>query len=79
MRGTGDEDALADSGVPVLIVHARDDHHVPVDFAIAAARRHPSWELALLEGGGHHAHASGSPAWSDAVRPWLAAALAPAG
>ena len=30
-------------GAPVLVVHARDDHHVPIDFAEAAVARHPGW------------------------------------
>ncbi|HET7170654.1 MAG TPA: alpha/beta hydrolase [Gaiellales bacterium] len=58
--------------VPVLVVHARDDHHVPVDFALAAAARH-GWEARLLEAGGHHAHLRAPDAWTAAVEPWLAA------
>src|SRR6478752_6124221 len=39
--------ALAASvGAPVLVVHARDDHYVPLDFALAAAARHPAWSVA---------------------------------
>lgn len=64
--------------VPVLVVHARDDHHVPVDFAIAAAARHPGWTLALLGGGGHHAHVAQPEKWLAAVTAWLATTL-PAG
>lgn len=64
---------LAAPGVPVLAVHARDDHHVPYDFAIAAVGRHPGWELALLASGGHHAHLRAPEAWLDAVSPWLEA------
>ncbi len=59
-------------GVPVLVVHARDDHHVPVDFALAAAARH-GWEIRVLEGGGHHAHLRSPDVWTAAVAPWLAA------
>jgi pimeloyl-ACP methyl ester carboxylesterase len=58
----------------VLVVHARDDHHVPVDFAIAAAQRHPAWDLRLLDGGGHHAHVSRPTEWIAVVGPWLEAA-----
>ncbi len=36
---TRDADAVA---APVLVVHARDDHHVPIDFALAAVARHPA-------------------------------------
>lgn len=57
--------------VPVLVVHARDDHHVPVNFALAAAARH-GWEVRLLDAGGHHAHLRAPDAWTAAVEPWLA-------
>jgi pimeloyl-ACP methyl ester carboxylesterase len=67
-----DFDAAAASVTsPVLVVHARDDHHVPVDFAIAAAARHPSWEVRLLDSGGHHAHLRRPDLWLAAVTPWL--------
>jgi pimeloyl-ACP methyl ester carboxylesterase len=56
---------------PVLVVHARDDHHVPVDFALAAAARH-GWDVRELEAGGHHAHLRAPGAWLAAVEPWLA-------
>ena len=49
-------DALAAAvAAPVLVVHARDDHHVPFNFALAAAARH-AWDVRLLDQGGHHAH-----------------------
>ena len=56
---------------PVMVIHARDDHHVPVDFAVAAAARHPSWTLALLERGGHNAHVERPAEWLAAAVPWL--------
>ena len=56
----------------VLVLHARDDHHLPVDFAIAAARRRPEWALRILKDGGHHAHVTRPEPWADAVSPWLA-------
>jgi pimeloyl-ACP methyl ester carboxylesterase len=43
--------AAASVTCPVLVVHARDDHHVPVDFALAAAARHPTWDVRLLDAG----------------------------
>ncbi len=58
---------------PVLVVHARDDHHVPLDFALAAAARHPAWGVRVLDEGGHHAHVARPKEWLDAVSPWLAA------
>jgi pimeloyl-ACP methyl ester carboxylesterase len=63
-----DADAVA---APVLVVHARDDHHVPIDFALAAAARHPGWEIRALERGGHHAHVTRPGLWLEAVTPWL--------
>jgi len=58
-------------GLPVLVVHARNDHHVPIDFALAAAARH-DWEIRVLEAGGHHAHLRSPDVWTAAVEPWLA-------
>jgi pimeloyl-ACP methyl ester carboxylesterase len=55
---------------PVLVLHTRDDHHVPFDFAAAAARS-ASWDLRVLDRGGHHAHVVTPEAWIDAVGPWL--------
>jgi fermentation-respiration switch protein FrsA (DUF1100 family) len=63
--------APAVAAVPVLVVHARDDHHVPVDFALAAAAAHPAWATAILPRGGHHAHVTDPEAWPAAVAPWL--------
>lgn len=71
LRGDLDH-ALAQLTCPVLVVHARDDHHVPIDFAIAAVRRHPGWELRVLEQGGHHAHVSTPSQWAHTITPWLA-------
>ncbi len=58
-------------GAPVLVVHARDDHHVPIDFAEAAVARHPGWQLAVLPRGGHHAHVTEPGLWLGAVVPFL--------
>jgi esterase len=60
---------------PVLVVHARDDHHVPIAFAEAAVDRHPTWRLAVLPSGGHHAHVTEPGSWLDAVIPFLARSL----
>jgi pimeloyl-ACP methyl ester carboxylesterase len=59
------------AGTPTLVVHARDDHHVPVDFALAAAAAHPAWQCAILPSGGHHAHVEHPDEWLAAVSPWL--------
>jgi pimeloyl-ACP methyl ester carboxylesterase len=65
-------DADADSvAAPVLVVHARDDHHVPLDFALAAVARHPGWSITVLEQGGHHVHVTEPGLWLEAVAPFL--------
>lgn len=53
--------------VPVLVIHARDDHHVPIAFARAAVARQPGWVLRELDAGGHHAHVTRPGAWADAA------------
>lgn len=63
--------SLARVSAPVLVVHARDDHHVPLDFAAAAVAREPGWELRVLQRGGHHAHLTCPALWVEAVVPWL--------
>ena len=70
-RPRGSAAALASISCPTLVVHARDDHHVPVDFAVAAARRHLRLDLALLDAGGHHAHLHRPDEWVEQVLPWL--------
>jgi pimeloyl-ACP methyl ester carboxylesterase len=72
LRPGGFDALLERVTVPVLIVHARDDHHVPVDFALAVAARRPDWGLRVLPDGGHNAHAEHPERWLAAVDPWLA-------
>lgn len=67
----GSEATLAGVTAPVLVVHARDDHHVPFDYALAAARGRPGWAVRILDRGGHHAHVACPDAWLDAITPWL--------
>jgi pimeloyl-ACP methyl ester carboxylesterase len=54
----------------VLVIHARDDHHVPIDFALAAAHRE-GWTVAVLDRGGHHPHVDAPERWLEAALPWL--------
>src|SRR3954468_11059503 len=56
---------------PVLIVHATDDHYVPLDFTLAAAGAHRGWQLAVLDAGGHYPHVSHPGEWWAAIEPWL--------
>lgn len=68
----GEFDAVAAAvSAPVLVVHAADDHHVPVDFALAAASRYEGWSLSVLAGGGHHAHVTAPQLWLVDVAAWL--------
>jgi pimeloyl-ACP methyl ester carboxylesterase len=54
----------------VLVIHARDDHHVPVDFALAAASRQ-GWAVTVLDHGGHHPHVEEPERWLAAAVAWL--------
>ena len=54
----------------VLVIHARDDHHVPIDFALAAAGRQ-GWAVTVLDRGGHHPHVDDPERWLAAAVPWL--------
>jgi hypothetical protein len=51
-RGRRDHPSPVLPGTPTLIVHTRDDHHVAVDFALAAKAPIPL-ERAILAHGGH--------------------------
>jgi pimeloyl-ACP methyl ester carboxylesterase len=60
----------------VLVVHAADDHFVPLDFAFAGAR-YPGWPIVVLDGGGHYPHIRRPTEWLAAVGPWLERIIAP--
>jgi pimeloyl-ACP methyl ester carboxylesterase len=73
----GDErDADGAARIPTLVLHARDDHYIPVDFALAAVARRPAWDARILDGGGHDPHRTRPAVWLEAVVPWLTAELA---
>ena len=57
--------------VPVLVVHGDEDHHVPIDFMVAATSRYPSWDVSVLPGGGHHVHVDQPDDWLAITTPWL--------
>ena len=61
---------VADVLAPVLMVHARNDHYVPVEFAIAAGQRF-RWDRELLDLGGHYPHRDRPAEWIERVVPWL--------
>ena len=56
---------------PTLLVHGSRDHYVPPAFALAAAERHPAWQLRMLDNAGHFPHRDNPIAWLAAVEPWL--------
>ena len=57
--------------VPVLVIHGDEDHHVPVDFMLAATRRHPAWDVRVVPGGGHRLHVDRPTDWLALTVPWL--------
>lgn len=57
---------------PLLVVHAVDDHYVPIDFALAAVGPRPGRDMAVLAEGGHYPHVERPRQWSAALDPWLA-------
>jgi fermentation-respiration switch protein FrsA (DUF1100 family) len=56
---------------PVLIVHGSDDHYVPSAFALGAAARHPTWQLATIPRAGHFPHRDNAGSWLAIVDPFL--------
>jgi pimeloyl-ACP methyl ester carboxylesterase len=60
----------------VLVVHAADDHFVPLDFALAGAG-YQGWPIVVLDGGGHYPHIKRPTEWLAAVGPWLERLIAP--
>lgn len=56
---------------PVLAIHGRDDHVVPVAFARAAVRCHPDWTYREVPEGGHLVHRQRPQAWTEILSVWL--------
>ncbi len=54
---------------PVLVLHGRPDHFVPVDFAMAGVARNPAWTLRILNGG-HDLHLDQPTEWLRCVDSW---------
>jgi pimeloyl-ACP methyl ester carboxylesterase len=57
--------------VPVLVVHGDADHHVPIDFMVAATHPHPSWDVQVVAGGGHRLHVDQADEWLTITTHWL--------
>ncbi len=62
---------LADSPLPVLVVHGERDYRFPADDSAWLAGA-PAVERALIEGAGHLAHLEAPERWNDAVASFLA-------
>lgn len=56
---------------PLLVVHGRRDRLVPVEFAEAAVRAHPSWRLRILPGLGHVPQMEAPDRWLGVIEDWL--------
>lgn len=56
---------------PVLLLHGEEDSQVPVSWARAARRRHPSWELRTFPGVPHVVKIGSPGWWLEAVEDWL--------
>ena len=56
---------------PVLVLHAKDDHFVPYDYAVAATAHTPTWQLVLTEQGGHNMSRQHPQQWLETVTAWL--------
>ncbi|MBA3434242.1 MAG: hypothetical protein H0U08_09140 [Actinobacteria bacterium] len=56
---------------PVLVLHGRRDRTIPCEFALAAARLHPSWRLHIFGRVGHLPHLEDSSGWLSVVESWL--------
>lgn len=56
---------------PVLILHGRADHEVPIGWARSLHQTRPDWAYVELAGTGHVAQLEHPQLWIDAVEPWL--------
>jgi pimeloyl-ACP methyl ester carboxylesterase len=64
-------DAIDDAGVPVLVVHGRDDAFVPVANAMRTLQDHPEWTFRIMPGVGHAPQLEAPGRWNAVVRRWL--------
>lgn len=63
---------------PILLLHGRHDHLVPLAWAQAAAAAHPSWRFRVFEDLGHVPMLEDPGRWLGAVRSWLEQDVEPA-
>ena len=67
-------DRVDASGVPVLVVHGRDDAFVPFANAARAAEDHPGWTFRTVPGVGHAPQLEWPERWLAEVRGWVSEA-----
>jgi pimeloyl-ACP methyl ester carboxylesterase len=60
---------------PVLVVHGRSDHLVPVRFAEATLERYPAWRGRILPDIGHVPQMEAPGRWVAEVADWFASAV----
>jgi pimeloyl-ACP methyl ester carboxylesterase len=75
-RPAGAIDRLADSGVPVLILHGRYDMIFPCSLAAKAGQAIPGATVLVLDDAGHMAHVDQPDQWIAAIARFLAARVA---
>jgi pimeloyl-ACP methyl ester carboxylesterase len=76
LTGAFDTDlATAAAARPTLLLHGEEDRLVSVEFAHAAAARHASVELVLLDGVGHAPQLEDPERFVDVVAGWLERSL----
>ena len=62
---------LAALGIPILLLHGRQDLTFPAALALAAADMIPAARAVVLESAGHMAHIDQPDAWLTALRDFL--------
>lgn len=66
------EQRLAALGLPMLLLHGRQDMTFPVELADLVAARNPASRTVILDQAGHMAHVDQPDAWSAALVEFLA-------
>ncbi len=67
--------ALDNVRCPVLVIHGREDHLVPAEFAAAELQRHPGWRGRFLPRVGHLPMLEAPGRWLSEVADWYPGAM----
>ena len=65
------ERRLADLGLPILLLHGRQDMTFPASLATQAAAHNPAARAVILDEAGHMAHIDQPDAWLAALTDFL--------